>query len=107
MQVREAAAAAAGEAMGAVAGVHCAGLHVEQIERQAFQFLGRCCGHLPAFQHQLMRWVYRSAALSPNMCFTLSQALDLQHWQQFCLVIPEYLFYHFGCEFTIHGRHHQ
>lgn len=64
MQVREAAAAAAGEAMGAVAGVHCAGLHVEQIERQAFQFLGRCCGHLPAFQHQLMRWVYRSAALS-------------------------------------------
>ncbi|BDA45482.1 probable thyroid adenoma-associated protein homolog [Coccomyxa sp. Obi] len=58
-EVREAAAAAAGDAMGAVAGVQCAGLHVEQIERQAFQFLGRCCGHLPPFQQQLMRWVYR------------------------------------------------
>ncbi len=48
--------------MGAVAGVHCPGLHVEQIERQAFQFLGCCCGHLPPFQHQLMRWVYRCAS---------------------------------------------
>ncbi len=74
-KVRDAAAAAAGNAMGAVAGVHCAGLHVEQIERQAFQFLGRCCGHLPAFQHQLMHWVYRCPAF---LCQTLFPFCNLQ-----------------------------
>lgn len=68
VQVRGAAAVAAGGAMGAVAGVQCAGLHVEQIERQAFQFLGLTCGHLPSFQQQLTRWIHRSVCYCHTSC---------------------------------------
>ena len=57
MQVRAAAAAAAGRAVDVLTGSACAGLQAELIQRLAFQLLGRRCRRSPAFRARLLAWV--------------------------------------------------
>lgn len=61
LQVRSAAACAAGPALDALQpqGTSSAAGHVELVERRAFQMLGCCCLHLPAVLLQMLSWVYR------------------------------------------------
>jgi hypothetical protein len=66
-QVREAAAAAATEAMRAAGAEAYPGAGVEAVERQSFAYLGAACAALPALHARLMGWVHRRA---PHMLMT-------------------------------------
>lgn len=57
VQVRSAAATAAGRAVDALTGSACAGLQAELIQRLAFRLLGRRCRRSPAFRARLLAWV--------------------------------------------------
>lgn len=57
VQVRSAAATAAGRAVDALTRSACAGLQAELIQRLAFRLLGRRCRRSPAFRARLLAWV--------------------------------------------------